>query len=227
MAAPVRRRRTPARRTPSRRPRARRRTRSDLLPVGAVLGMFALVAAGRWVNEHRGISLLAAGVLGVGALGWATRLAARFVRAYRSRRIAPTRLRAYQDATPAQFEEQIAALCRRDGCTSVTVVGGAGDLAADVLATLPGRTWWQPWKPRRRILIQAKRYATGNPVRSEHVQQVNGTYRDIHHCHVAAIVTTSTYTRNAVDLGGRVGIRLYAADHLTAWANGTGPAPWA
>src|SRR5436190_6332352 len=38
---------------------------------------------------------------------------------------------------PDQFEEYLAELCRRDGCRQVTVVGGAGDLAADVLYTDP------------------------------------------------------------------------------------------
>ncbi|WP_245692826.1 restriction endonuclease, partial [Streptomyces katrae] len=33
------------------------------------------------------------------------------------------------------FEDTVAALCARDGCTAVEVVGGAGDLGADVVAT--------------------------------------------------------------------------------------------
>ncbi|MDQ0938364.1 restriction endonuclease [Streptomyces sp. V1I1] len=34
------------------------------------------------------------------------------------------------------FEHYVAELCRRDGCTNVTVVGGSGDLAADLLVGL-------------------------------------------------------------------------------------------
>ncbi|KRB68059.1 hypothetical protein ASE03_29330 [Kitasatospora sp. Root187] len=71
-------------------------------------------------------------------------------------------------------------LCRRDGCTKVTIVGGAGDLAADVLATTP---------TGKRILIQAKRYGSRTFVGSQDVQKVNGTYRDVHRCDLAVVVT--------------------------------------
>jgi hypothetical protein len=36
-----------------------------------------------------------------------------------------------------EFEQYIAGLCRRDGCTDVQRVGGAGDLGADVIGYLP------------------------------------------------------------------------------------------
>lgn len=197
-----------------------------MLAVAGVLAAFALVGAYRWAVHHQDIVHLAATALALALLAYGVHRGRGMLRAYRARRTAPTHLAAYQAATPGQFEEQTAALCRRDGCTDVTVVGGAGDLAADVLATLPGRHWWQLWLPRRRrILIQCKRYQAGNLVGSEHVQRVNGTYRDIHRCQVAAIVTTSGYTWAATDLARRVGIRLYGARELEAWARG-GAAPW-
>ncbi|MET9059283.1 restriction endonuclease [Streptomyces antibioticus] len=56
---------------------------------------------------------------------------------------------------PEEFERAIADLCARDDCTDVEVVGGAGDLGADVTATAIWRssrtsialpqtrmTWW-------------------------------------------------------------------------------------
>lgn len=119
---------------------------------------------------------------------------------------------------PTQFEEFLAGLCRRDGCRNVRVVGGAGDLAADVLYTDPHG---------RRGLIQAKRYQRGNSVGSEHVQMVNGTYRDAHGCTHASIVTTSHFTRSAAEFGNKVGIRLLDDHRLTAWINGQrNAAPW-
>ncbi|MFF3568627.1 restriction endonuclease [Nocardia jiangxiensis] len=39
--------------------------------------------------------------------------------------------------SPRDFEYALAALCRRDGCSDVQVVGRAGDLGADVLARSP------------------------------------------------------------------------------------------
>ena len=44
--------------------------------------------------------------------------------------------------SPEEFEEAIAALCARDGCSQVEVVGGAGDLGADVVALAPMAAAW-------------------------------------------------------------------------------------
>ncbi|GAA1501063.1 hypothetical protein GCM10009760_63590 [Kitasatospora kazusensis] len=118
---------------------------------------------------------------------------------------------------PKDFEHALAVLCRRDGCTKVTVVGGAGDLAADVLATTPAG---------QRILIQAKRYGPRTFVGSQDVQKVNGTYRDVHHCDLAVVVTTSTFTKAAAAFCRQVGIRTVDQRALALWAEGTGKPPW-
>lgn len=163
-------------------------------------------------------SALAAILLAFTAVVWAGRRGHRWWSVRRVRADVPISIRAYETATPAQFEQQIAALCQRDGARDVQVVGGAGDLAADVLLTTPRG---------ERMLIQAKRYQAGNNVGSEHVQRVNGTYRDFHHCQRAAIVTTSDFTRAAYTAAEHVGIRMYDNTRLARWASGTGPAPWA
>lgn len=205
---------TATRRRPARRMSRHRRTDARLMAAAVVL--VVVVAAARWVGEHPALAAVV-GSLGAAAACW---LAARAVRgrlrAHRSRWLAPTSIAAYMTASPDEFERQTAALCRRDGCTRVRVVGGSGDLAADVLATAPDG---------RRILVQCKRYAIHNLVGSDHVQCVNGTYRDIHHCDVAVIVTTSAYTRDARTLARRVGIRLIDHDGLARWAAGGRP-PW-
>jgi restriction system protein len=216
MATPTRRRATTTRRRQAPRRRTARSRRHDALAVVAVVGLFAVIAAARWVNQHRGISVAVGTVAALAGLYWVTRIAGRRIVAYRSRWAVPTGLAAYMAADPDQFEQQTAALCRRDGCRDIRVVGGAGDLAADVLATTPGG---------KKILIQCKRYATHNKVGSDHVQRVNGTYRDIHGCTQAAIVTTSSYTPAAISLARRVNIRLYDARDLERWARGGQP-PW-
>jgi len=130
----------------------------------------------------------------------------------------PSEIAAFQALTPTQFEEALAALCLRDGCTEVSVVGGAGDLGADVIATTPAG---------QRLVIQAKRYATSKKVTSQTVQIVNGTYRDQHRGNVAAIVTTSTYTAAARSYAEKVDIHLVDASGLMAWAvHGRPPLPW-
>ncbi|WP_327066877.1 restriction endonuclease [Kitasatospora sp. NBC_01302] len=123
----------------------------------------------------------------------------------------------YQAMTPTQFEHALADLCRRDGCANVLVVGGAGDLGADVICTLPDG---------RRLVIQAKRYAATTKVGSPDVQKVGGTARQIHGADIAAVVTTSTFTPAAANYARQVGIRMFNGDALARWASRTGPAPW-
>lgn len=123
----------------------------------------------------------------------------------------------YDQMNPSEFERALAYLCQRDGCTAARVVGGAGDLGADVIATTPDG---------RRMVIQAKRYAKPNTIGSQVVQTLNGTYRDVHRAHLAVIVTTSTFTGPAQSFAAQVGIRLIDRNKLAAWASQTGSAPW-
>lgn len=190
---------------------------------GPLLVLFlVLLAVGGQLVHHPLATAIAGTVVAAasGLLAW--RLINRRDRATQRRTAA-----GFQRMNPSQFEHALADLCRRDGCTSVRVVGGKGDLAADVLATLPS-TWWRRALRlgQQRILIQAKHYQLGNPVRSPALQAVNGTYRDVHGAHLAAVVTTSSFTREAREFGNQVGMRLFDEHALAAWASQTGPAPW-
>ncbi|MFF4229580.1 restriction endonuclease [Streptomyces sp. NPDC001820] len=123
----------------------------------------------------------------------------------------------YAAMDPVGFEQAIAALCERDGCQDVEVVGGAGDLGADVLATAPDG---------RRVVIQCKRYGPVNKVGSQEVQRFGGTCFAVHEAHVAAVVTTSEFTQPAAEYAEQCGIRCVDHGRLVAWTDGTGPAPW-
>ncbi|MER5688508.1 restriction endonuclease [Streptomyces sp. NPDC002205] len=123
----------------------------------------------------------------------------------------------YHALGPTEFEHAIAYLCQRDGCTNVLVSGGAGDLGADVTATAPDG---------RRIVIQCKRYGPTNKVGSPEMQRFGGTCYSVHHAHIPVVVTTSTFTRQAVSYATAQGIRLYGEQALAGWASRTGPAPW-
>jgi restriction system protein len=129
-------------------------------------------------------------------------------------------LAAFQHMQPYEFEHAIAelALEDRDHVAHATTIGGSNDRGADVLVTL---------HTGHRIMIQCKRYI-GHNVTSEDVQKTNGTYRDIHQCHAAAIVTTAAFTRDAHETNRLLGHRIQLIDghHLEAWANGSAPAPW-
>ncbi|WP_030547839.1 restriction endonuclease, partial [Streptomyces albus] len=127
-------------------------------------------------------------------------------------------IRGAYDAMDADaFEEAVAALCERDGCGDVSVVGGANDLGADVVATSPDG---------RRVVIQCKRYCETNKVGSQELQRFGGTCFTVHEADVAALVTTSTFTEPAADYAARTGIRCFDGADLAAWADRAGPAPW-
>lgn len=142
------------------------------------------------------------------------------INARRSHLPAPGRrtLAAFQRMQPHEFEKAIAALAREDQRVAhAHQVGGANDRGADVLVTL---------RAGHRIMIQCKRY-NGHNVTSEDVQKTNGTYRDIHHCDQAVIVTTADFTHDADETNRLLGyrIRFINGRALEQWANG-GHTPW-
>ncbi|WP_330230879.1 restriction endonuclease [Nocardia sp. NBC_00508] len=163
----------------------------------------------------------AAALASVGAcvLAVAAVLAARHRRQVRARDDARALSALRQNSlSPSEFEEALAALCRRDGCTDVRVVGGSGDLGADVIAQAPDG---------RRIVLQAKRYRNGRSVGSQDVQRFGGTAHTIHGADVAAVVTTAhAFTPQARAYAAEARILLMPAKALAAWESQTGPTPW-
>ncbi|MFI1562906.1 restriction endonuclease [Streptomyces sp. NPDC020490] len=123
----------------------------------------------------------------------------------------------YDDLDADEFEQAIAGLCERDGCSRVDVVGGAGDLGADVLAVAPDG---------RRVVIQCKRYCAGNRVGSQDLQRFGGTCYTVHEADVAVVVTTSDFTAPAAEYAEQCGIVCVDGEALRAWSDGTGPTPW-
>ncbi|WP_101258322.1 restriction endonuclease [Streptomyces barkulensis] len=123
----------------------------------------------------------------------------------------------YEAMEAEEFEQAVAALCERDGCRDVEVVGGAGDLGADVVATAP-----DGW----RVVIQCKRYSDTNKVGSQDVQRFGGTCYTVHEAQVAAVVTTGDFTAPAAEYARQCGILCFDRHALAAWSDGTGPAPW-
>ncbi|CAL9339954.1 hypothetical protein SUDANB6_00250 [Streptomyces sp. enrichment culture] len=123
----------------------------------------------------------------------------------------------YDALGPDEFEHAVAALCVRDGCRETEVVGGAGDLGADVLAVAPDG---------RRVVIQCKRYGDGTTVGSQDVQRFGGTCFAVHRADVAVVVTTSGFTAPALDYAEQCGIVCLDGQDLRAWRDGTGPRPW-
>ncbi|MFF4585526.1 restriction endonuclease [Streptomyces sp. NPDC001388] len=123
----------------------------------------------------------------------------------------------YEALDPDEFEQAIADLCARDGCAGVEVVGGAGDLGADVTAMAPNG---------HRLVIQCKRYGDGHKVGSQDLQRFGGTCFTVHEADIAVVVTTSDFTAPAVEYAQQCGIVCVDAEGLRAWHSGSGPRPW-
>ncbi|MFD7299144.1 restriction endonuclease [Streptomyces sp. NPDC059897] len=116
-----------------------------------------------------------------------------------------------------EFEYAIRDLMRRDGCTDARQIGGAGDNAADVLATDPlGRKWVIQCKHRRNG-------AGGSSVGTPDLQRVNGTARQLYGADVVLVVTNGLFSTRCAPLARQ--LRMHLADrHLLAdWAAGSRP----
>ncbi|WRZ77131.1 restriction endonuclease [Streptomyces sp. NBC_01237] len=111
-----------------------------------------------------------------------------------------------------EFEEYVAALCRRDSCTEVRRVGGANDLGADVIGRLPDG---------RKIVVQCKRYAKHRTVGSPDLQKFNGTARSEHGADVPLFVASCKFTKQARAFAARHGLVLVDVDLLGFWNSGT------
>lgn len=112
--------------------------------------------------------------------------------------------------TGTEFEELVAGLCRRDGCTEVRRVGGAGDNGADVLGRLPdGRT----------MVVQCKRYAPNRAIPNRELRELLGA-RLHFGADVAVFVTTSRFTGPSEKFALVHDILAVHRDHLGLWNNG-------
>jgi restriction system protein len=196
------------------------------MAVGTLIGGLVLVrAAIMAAARHPNAALLAAAALAAlaalaGLLWWKRRAELAAAHAYQQQvqAVRAREITTYHAMSPREFEHALAYLCARDGCSDVRVVGGAGDLGADVVATTP---------QGQSLVIQAKRYRVGNKVTGPDLQKFGGTCYGIHGAQVAAVVTTSGFTRQAMSYAAQMGIRVYDNEALAGWASCTGPAPWA
>jgi restriction system protein len=209
--------------------RRRRSARNDTVGGLVVIVVFLCVVG--FVLSHPAI-LVAVGLLAAGGvtLFAAFKIGQSAIRVRENARIAQARREQYEldlyryshiepylTMGPAEFERALAFLCSRDGCVGAQVVGGAGDLGADVIATTP---------LGQRLVIQAKRYSQGNLVTGPDLQKFGGTCYAIHRADVAVVITTSDFTKQAREYAARTRIRLFDQRALAAWASHTGMPPW-
>ncbi len=127
-------------------------------------------------------------------------------RAQRSRRVLVRTLGELMAMSPGRFEEAVAGLFRELGYRWVRTVGRSGDLAVDIeCRDGDGRA----------VLIQCKRYAPRVKVGSRDVQTFIGMIFMHHGAHRGVFVTTSSFTKPAIDLARSQGIELIDGERLT------------
>jgi restriction system protein len=213
----------PKRRSQATRPRAdigKTQAKNGIGGVTAGASTFAVVALSILVKEvmQHPIASTIIGLLSVCVAVFTVHCWIRLRNQRRLEALAQAReIARYHAMNFADFERALAFLCQRDGCTGVQVVGGAGDLGADVVAYLPDG---------RKLVIQAKRYAPNNAVTGPHLQKFGGTCFNVHQAQIAAVVTTSRFTRQAQEYAAHMNIRLVDESGLAVWASETGPPPW-
>ncbi|MFE9440537.1 restriction endonuclease [Streptomyces sp. NPDC006602] len=109
------------------------------------------------------------------------------------------------------FEEHIAQLLRRDGCTHVVVQGGRGDRGVDIIAlTADGR----------RLVAQCKRFAPYLSITSPEVQKFIGSATVLYGAEVALSVATCPFTSDALSIAAESGITAVHRGLLEEWNAG-------
>ena len=95
-----------------------------------------------------------------------------------------------------QFEYYCADLLRKNGFSKVEVTPGSGDQGVDVLSEKDGVKY----------AIQCKKYSS--PLGNTPVQEVNAG-KTYYNCHVAVVMTNSTFTKSATKLAAATGVLLW------------------
>lgn len=111
-----------------------------------------------------------------------------------------------------EFEEHVAQLLHRDGCTSVVLRGGHGDRGVDITArTADGR----------HVAVQCKRFAPYVSVSSPDVQKFIGSAKVLYKADVALYVATCPFTRDAMNVAADGGVTPVDRSLLEVWSGGT------
>lgn len=106
-----------------------------------------------------------------------------------------------------EFEEYCAKLLEKNGYKKVHVTKKSGDQGGDIIAEKQDGT---------RYAIQCKRYTGSVPNKA--VQEAY-TAKKMYDCHVAAVMTTSTFTNEAVEAAKKTGVLLWDKNELLRLMN--------
>ncbi|MFG3662508.1 restriction endonuclease [Streptomyces sp. NPDC047706] len=193
----------------------RRRTARNKAAAGALAALVLLGLLRPMLLLYLGALLAAAGI---GWMVWRLWRTDRLLRSKddawrRQEQIAAGQrtLTAVDAMSGTEFEEVVAELCRRDGCTQVRRVGGSGDNGADVLGQLPDG---------RSMVIQCKRYAPHRTIASREVRDLLGA--KVHFAaDVAIFVATTRFSPQAEAFAVEHHILTLHRDFFGLWNKGT------
>ncbi|MEW2246699.1 restriction endonuclease [Streptomyces sp. NPDC006975] len=109
------------------------------------------------------------------------------------------------------FEQHIAKLLRRDGCTNVVVQGGHKDRGVDIIGlTADGR----------RLVAQCKRFAPYLSITSAEMQKFVGAAKVLARADVALFVATCPFTAEALHIAAEAGITAVHRGMVEEWSAG-------
>jgi restriction endonuclease Mrr len=105
----------------------------------------------------------------------------------------------------SEFEHRVADLFVLDGYSNVQITGGSGDLMADITCTSPDG---------EKVVVQCKRYARDHNVSSPEIQKFAGMVYAYHKADKGLFITTSSFTKPAIELGKALHIELIDGERL-------------
>lgn len=214
--------RRPSARRPRRRRRPNRRQQRQQTQLAALLAATAVavtvfVAVVNWLLAHWWLLVVLAVVAALAGGGLLYRRQQRALWEQARQQGLRYGLHQLDGLHHRDFEYAIRDLMRRDGCTDAKQIGGAGDNAADVLATDPlGRKWVIQCKHRTNGVRGA---AVGTP----DLQRVNGTARQLYGADVVLVVTNGRFSTHCAPLARQ--LHMHLADRSTLATRAAGPRP--
>ena len=174
------------------------------LPLAAFALALGLYLLG-WLSQNPG----AAAAIGIVMLAAAALAVYLKVHGIRRRRLHFRTLGELLTLTPTQFEQEVATILAHLDYKRIRRVGRSGDLSADLTC--------QDNKGRS-VVVQCKRLGPGHSVGSPAIQSFLGMQQVHHKAERGVFVTTSRFTKPAVDLGKRHNLLLIDGPALTAIA---------